>query len=467
MSEAVLEKAALSPEKPEAWLDNGYEPLVAMTWQDVEEVQNQAIKLRFDKLKDKVSALQKLASKEGVTQVGGLQDALPLFFDHRVYKNYPMSLLEKRDFAKLTAWLSRLTSKDLSTFDLTGLKSLDDWLDRLDAFGMFVSHSSGTTGKMSFVPRSRDETPALKTSQAEVTRAMVGIDPRKEHLPSFSPNYRGGHQMMFKMQQLCEVEFAGGPENLHTLYQTRISADLMFLAGRMQQAEERGELDKLGLDPELFKKRDAMIENAKRREQDLEAWFFRLFEEFRGKKVKLGGAPGELIRITRKGIEKGVKPEFAEGSWMMSGGGLKGFKDAPEDWEGYVQDYFGIDKFAIVYGMSEAIAMHARCKCKNYHLLPNLVPVVFDRDMKPLPRKGAQTGRYALFDLAAQTYWGGFITGDQITMNWDGDCGCGWKTPYVSPTITRFHDIEGGDDKISCAGTVQAYNDFMDYVLQG
>jgi len=33
--------------------------------------------------------------------------------------------------------------------------------------------------------------------------------------------------------------------------------------------------------------------------------------------------------------------------------------------------------------------------------------------------------------------------------------------------ITHFAEMEGGDDKISCAGTAQAYNDFMDFVSQG
>jgi hypothetical protein len=466
MSEAVMEKARLAPETPEAWLDDGFEPLVAMTWQDVEEAQNQAIKLRFDKLKDKVQALKKLAEKEGVTEVGGLDEALPLFFDHRVLKNYPMSLLEKRDFPKLTAWLDRLTSKDLSKMDLSGLNSIDSWLDRLDDFGMFVSHSSGTSGKLSFVPRSADELPAMKTAQAEVVRAMVGIDPRTDNLPTFSPGYRGGHYLMFKLQKAFGDEFAGGPEHVHTLYQTSISADLMCLAGRIQAAEERGELDSLGLDPELIRKRDAMIEQGKRRDQDSEAWFFKLFEEFRGKRVRMGGTPPELVRITRIGMEKGVRPEFAPNSYLMSGGGMKGAKGAPDDWEKYVQDYFGIEKFAIVYGMSESIAMHVRCSCKKYHILPTMVPVLFDRDMKPLPRKGTQTGRYAIFDLAAQTYWGGFITGDKVTIHWDGDCACGWKTPYVDPDVVRFSDLED-DDKITCAGTQQAYNDFMDYVLEG
>jgi hypothetical protein len=33
--------------------------------------------------------------------------------------------------------------------------------------------------------------------------------------------------------------------------------------------------------------------------------------------------------------------------------------------------------------------------------------------------------------------------------------------------ISRFSDQEGGDDKITCAGTAEVYNEFMNYVAQG
>ena len=72
---------------------------------------------------------------------------------------------------------------------------------------------------------------------------------------TFFPGYRGGHHMMLKMLSLFNIPAAGGPEHYHTLYQTHIPADLMSLAGRMQVAEDRGELAQLGLDPALLKAR--------------------------------------------------------------------------------------------------------------------------------------------------------------------------------------------------------------------
>ena len=464
MSEAVIEKVQLSPETPEAWPDIPFEQLYQMSWRDYEAVQLAALKLRFEQLVESVAALNKLAKREGVTRIDSVEDALPLLFDHRVYKSYPLSIIEKRDIAKLNGWLDRLTTHDLSALDLTGLDTIEGWLDRLDDFGMLVGHSTGTTGKLSFVPRSRTELPSWTRAYNEMSRSATGVDPATEHVDTFFPGYRGGHHMMLKMLSLFNVPAAGGPEHYHTLYQTHIPADLSSLAGRMQAAEDRGELDKLGLDPALLQARQDLIAQARRREQDLQDYFEKLFSEFRGKRVKLGGTAADLIRTARSGIDKGIRPDFAPGSFIMSGGGLKGMKDAPEDWEGFVKDYFGLDTIGMMYGMSEWMGGSGRCAHGHYHTMPFAIPLLFDRDMNLLPREGSQTGRFAFIDLLAQTYWGGFISGDQVTINWDEDCPCGWKGPRIGPVITRFAEMEGGDDKITCAGTAQAYSEFMDYI---
>jgi hypothetical protein len=37
-----------------------------------------------------------------------------------------------------------------------------------------------------------------------------------------------------------------------------------------------------------------------------------------------------------------------------------------------------------------------------------------------------------------------------------GECDCGRSSPSVRDSITRYSDLPGGD-KISCAGTIDAY----------
>ena len=83
-----------------------------------------------------------------------------------------------------------------------------------------------------------------------------------------------------------------------------------------------------------------------------------------------------------------------------------------------------------------------------------------------LPRSGTQTGRFACFDMLPDTYWGGLVTGDEVTMaGWDEPCDCGRRSPYLHGTIRRFSEIQGGDDKINCAGAPEAHDRAMDFLL--
>jgi hypothetical protein len=455
---------SLLPENPAGWAQHRFEDLFAVPREEREALQLAALKLRFERFKDKVPALQKLASKQGVDTIDQLSDVLPVCFDHRVLKNYPLSILENRDFKKLTGWLNKLTMHDLTRVDLSGLTTIDRWIDRLEEFGMIIGTSSGTTGKLSFVPRSRDEYASWRASFFEVNRAVTGIDPSTDKVPQFSAVYRGGHQMMLKIQQLFAADMAGGEEHWHTLYQTKMPADLLALSGKLQAAEEKGELHSLGLDPALLEQRQQMLEQGRRKDADLEAWFTKLVEDFRGERVKIGAPFAELFRLAQAGTEKGLKPSFAPGSVVTGGGGMKGYKGAPDNWEEIIKDFFGIDRIGNMYGFSECIGHAPMCSHGHFHVLPYSIPILMDRDANALPQEGVQTGRMVFIDLLAESYWGGFVSGDEVTMRWDEDCPCGWGGPRIDKDVRRFSEAEGGDDKITCAGSQQAYNEFMDFV---
>jgi hypothetical protein len=454
----------LLPENPAAWTFRRFEDLYAIPREEREKLQLEAVRMNFALMRDRIPALKKLAERQGVEHIDRLEDVLPVCFDHRVLKNYPIQIIENRDFAKLTTWLGKLTVHDLTKVDLTGLKTIEEWLARLEAFGMLVTYSSGTTGKLSFVPRSYDEYGPWKFHFFSVNRACSGVDHYTTKLPTFSPLYRGGYQTMLKMMTLFNVEMAGGPENYITLYDTHIPADLMALSGRLQSAEDRGEIERLGLDPALLEQRRTMLEQGRRREQDMEAWFGKLIRDYKGQRVKIGGTFADLYRVAKAGLEKGMRCEFAPGSIMVGGGGMKGYKDAPDDWEDQVKYFFGVNKLGNQYGFSECIGNAPMCDAGFFHFLPYAVPLLMDADGHSLPREGVQTGRLVLVDPIPTSYWGGFVSGDEVTMHWEEDCPCGWGGPRAAKTIRRFAEKEGGDDKITCAGSQQAYNEFMAFV---
>jgi hypothetical protein len=51
--------------------------------------------------------------------------------------------------------------------------------------------------------------------------------------------------------------------------------------------------------------------------------------------------------------------------------------------------------------------------------------------------------------------WGGVISGDHIEVDYS-PCKCGNRSPSITDNVYRYADLEG-DDKIGCAGTVDAY----------
>ena len=453
----------LDPEQAAAWAEQPFEALLTLPRSEVEGPQRAALIRRFDAIRPHVTALDKLAGRQGVDRIATVEDAVAVFFDHRVYKSYPLNLIENRHFDRLTAWLGRLTRHDLSSVPLDGLGSVDEWIDRLDAHGMLLGHTTGTSGKLGFIPRSQTEKRAWMAAYREVRRAATGVDTTKVKIPSFAPGYRSGHHISAKTGYLFAPYEAAGPEGRHVLYDYPISSDLLALAGRLRTAEERGELDKMKIDPGLLEKWARLIEASRHREEDLERWFAKLAEEFRGQQVWIAGLSAELTRLAVRGLEQGIRCEFAPTSVLMTGGGMKGYA-APADWEQRLEDFFGVTRISSVYGMSECMGLAPLCEAGYYHFMPYTIPVVLDEDFVPLPRERVQTGRMAVFDLLAETYWGGFISGDRVTIYWEEDCACGWKAPRIDRDIARFSELQDGDDKITCAGTAEAYSDFMDYV---
>jgi hypothetical protein len=455
---------SLLPDYAGGWTYRRFEDLYALPREAREKLQLEAVRIHFARMRDRIPALKRLADRQGVDHIDKLDDVLPVCFDHRVLKNYPIHIIENRDFPKLTAWLDKLTAHDLTKMDLAGLTTIEEWLGRLEAHGMLVTYSSGTTGKLSFVPRSIDEFGPWRQHFYSVNRASNGVDPHTTKLPTFFPGYRGGYQTMLKMMSLFNMEMAGGPQHYHTLYDSHIPADLMALSGRLQSAEDKGEIERLGLDPALLAQRRTMLEQGRRREEHMEEWFGKLIQEFKGQRVKIGGTFADLYRVAKTGLDKGMRCEFAPGSILTGGGGMKGYKDAPADWEEQVKYFFGVDRLGNQYGFSECIGNAPLCEAGFFHFLPYAVPLLMDTEGRSMPREGVQKGRLVLVDPIPMSYWGGFVSGDEVTMHWDEDCPCGWGGPRAAKTIRRFAESEGGDDKITCAGSQQAYNEFMAFV---
>jgi hypothetical protein len=83
-----------------------------------------------------------------------------------------------------------------------------------------------------------------------------------------------------------------------------------------------------------------------------------------------------------------------------------------------------------------------------------VIPLILDDAGEKLqsPASGLVEGRFAFLDLALDGRWGGCITGDHVVAD--------FSTPTVTivpGSIQRYSELEGGDDKLTCAGTIDAY----------
>lgn len=440
--------------------------LFSLDWGPIRELHEEGVRAAFKEMRPKIGLLNKLADDLEVSELKDLNDAAPLLFPHMMYKNYPLSFIENSKYAQFTQWLQKLTSVDLSVVDVSGCNSLDSWLDAIEEKTVLRPWiTSGTSGKVSVIPFTTLETPHLGYTQNRLSfRDEPGIESRTalKKVPHLTPVIRKGKASPQRAADAL-VGFYGREEMFECLGGS-ISTDLLWLSGRIRLAEAKGELDQLKLSPHLQEIREQIMKNRAGDPQRIEAWWEEMIKKYKGERVSIGTSYQRLLELANYMEKKGLKMEFAPNSMVGAAGGAKGFK-LGEDWREKIAKYIPY-QMGDTYGMTEMCGTAGRrCSHGNYHIPPWIVPFILDPDTSDaLPRSGVQTGRFAVFDLAALTYWGGFISGDKITYHWDGGCPCGRTGPFLSSDIARYSEIQG-DDKITCQKQPFLYEEAQEFLL--
>jgi hypothetical protein len=153
--------------------------------------------------------------------------------------------------------------------------------------------------------------------------------------------------------------------------------------------------------------------------------------------------------------------DFNPDNALYTGGGLKRAQ-LPDDYQEFVYETFNIPKGRHFqnYSMQELNSGMPKCSDNGrYHIPPWIVPILLDKDGdNALPHNydSEVEGRAAFFDLSLDGRWGGVISGDRISVDYRPCEHCGNRSPSIRDNIARYADLEG-DDKIGCAGTVDAY----------
>ncbi len=467
-SEGQIEPYGKLTGHPREWVDrskNTPTDLFSIGGDTLNALQLKWVQHMFNYFRPQVKALDKLATEQKIDKIETLDDVVPILFQHTAYKSYPLSLIEKKRFGTLTKWFDKFTTHDLSSCYDVKANSIDNWLDQVEAIsGLEVVHSSGTSGKLSFLPRSDAEMTNYINGFFMCLELMSGYNFHEKRMPFVAPIFRSGRQLTQRLVQLLGPLIADGEEDFVTAFNFPMSADFMSLAGRIKSAQAKGELGKLQLLKAMKWNKGELIRMKRAMPKAMEEFYERITTEYAGKQIFLAGTWPQLVPPALEGLEKGIKGIFSPESVVLTGGGMKG-EVYPDGWYEKTCEFWGFKQIRDAYGMTEMTGGGApSCEYHHYHIAPYHVPFVLDPDTgKPYPREGIQTGRFAFLDILTETYWGGFVTGDKVNIHWD-ECPCGLKGPWIENNVIRYSEEQGGDDKISCAGVNEAHENMLDFL---
>jgi hypothetical protein len=456
--------------EPASFFDNNYTKMHSKPHEALTPVQLGALQYRFDTLRDNVPILRKFADRLGIAAINTLDSVIPLLFDHTIYKSYPSSFLQKGQFSHLTRWLNTLTSHDLSGVDASGCKDIVSWMAQIEAQSpLKLCHSSGTTGILSFQPYSKEDWSRFGDVQVVELFQNYGEDPEwpAPQVDAVFPYYRSGGTGFLRVNDNIVKNITRSEERFHTLYKGELDSDVVYLAARIRAAKAKGELNEIWISPEMQARQKEFALAQAHAAEDTDKFFERILRDLAGRRIFALATWNLLYEMAQAAAKRGMAKVFAANSVIVTGGGKKVGPEPPPNWEDEVTRFLGIPRLKWCYGMTEMCASNPMCAKGHYHVSPWIIPFVLDPDTsEPLARTGTVTGRFAFYDLLPEGRWGGYITGDEVTVHWDGDCGCGAKSAYIERAITRYSAKRGFDDKINCASTADEAKEAMDFLAE-
>jgi len=417
------------------------------SWSELEPLWIAAIDRRFQECRGRIPILEQLAERAGIDAVRSLDDAVPLLFAHTAYKSYPDAFIRRDQWDRMNLWLDTLSKRPVEGIDTGGVRDADQWVERLHVAGHPVFTTSGTSGKHSFINQSERDVEFSKKAlmpagvETDRSRPVFVLGPRR------APNRASAF-----FAYLAEACGRAGSVYFLTDETLRITDLSRMVTMRKRIA------DGLATPSEIAEFERAMKARAERSNELLARMIDAILDHHDEPSIIVGLTPQlwSLVQAARqRGLSDGC---FHPDTRVLSGGGAKGVA-LPADHVEQMMRFMGVglDRFTQGYGMQEAstgAGMHEWGR----HTFPGwIAPLVLDDSGEKLigRGKGMVTGRMAIFDVSIDGRWGGIVTGDRVTMDFSPSP-AGRVAPAVLE-IARYSDLEGGDDKLTCAGTIDAF----------
>jgi len=414
-------------------------------------LQLEAARELFAERREQLPILDRRAREMEVDRIDALDDLIPLLFSHTAFKSYPNAFVQNGQWDRMTKWLGTMTTRPMDGVDLDNVTDIDDWVSRLWAAGHLVNTTSGTSGKVSFLNRSPVDDALLQRYLQRLCWPEPIKPERKHHIFFMGPR-TGPYLLLIAANHVARLY--GRPESLHYLSDEplRLSDITRMAETRLKMAEGRASPSEIA----------ALEDSGRAKSAEMAGRFADMIGKIialRHEPMIITGGWAQMWEVMKAAREAGVpNGDFHRDTVIQSGGGLKGAK-LPADYREQLFEFFGPVRTQQGYGMSEMSAGFPMDKDGYYHQVPWIIPFVLDREgVKPAgPRHGVVEGRYAYLDLSNDARWNGLITGDRVTMDFR-EARPETRLPglVVHPQISRYADI-GEEDKIGCAGTIDAY----------
>jgi hypothetical protein len=401
-----------------------------------------------------IPLLKKRADDAGIDRISSFADLVPLLFAHTVYKSYPQALFDKGRWPAMIQWMQTLAVSDLSNVDLTDVKDVDDFVERLWNAGHAVLTTSGSSGKVSFLVHTMQDR-ELKTRHIKHTQAWPFLEAGPGRTVFWFGPMRGRNSA---------VELAiSNEENWQNEGKTRALDERPLLISEVSKsAAMRKKLaDGVATPQEIEDFENEQREKGKSSTRELAALIDEMLDR-RHEPLLIYSGWAQQLMVRDRAIERGIPPgDFHPDTVLMAAGGVKGLT-LPDDYRDQVYDFYGPQIVKLgVYGMTEMALLMPRCEAGRYHIAPGLIVLMLDQTGERLLDEndavdGKITGRFGFLDLLYEGRWGGLITGDKATLDTADTCPCGRAGPTILDTVARYSQL-GEDDHIGCAGTIDSY----------
>lgn len=356
--------------------------------------------------RDRIARYHDMAVQMDRLNVPDLQALVDdLMVPEALFKSYPSDCLAQRDFPALTAWLGTICAEPVLAAD-KDLADLTQWRDSLKTTGIYVAMSSGSSGRMSFVPRDRMTLNFLRGNNAIYAQPhwrRLGLEPgRFDCLVLGQAGFGVGLRS-------AGTGLARTARRAHFLIGGTTGQDIPPLPRPAAPAERTAAVDFLS---------QAIAEDVP---------------------LMLFGTPFQVADWCAWLVEDGSTLTASPGSAAITGGGWKTFTGERLDHAALSQRLttalaIPADRHVDTYSAAELNCAFMRCPAGRYHLPPLIRPVVFDSAFFGTLAPG--TGQLGYLDPFALSYPGFVLTGDHGTTSRE-PCSCGLSGWSIVGDIQR------------------------------